>query len=753
VHPGPVSGSGRDEDPARPACAPDNFPEDGCDGWRLVPSRADWVDEPGYLAALAEDEEPSDPDLWEDPDNAPPPDLDDAQLAALIAEAREVSADQARAEARAARLGTTGGLAVIAAANGRRGPGMPGSARRFPGEYSGPASGFGSGRELDTAAGCPLLPLFADEAAGQDDRYAGASDDELLGAIAAWDRAEAHMAARKHAAVAELIRRRPEPGGRPRLPSERDEFVAVELSAVLGMSRRAAEDVLGLAWALDVMLPGTKAAFRAGIVGRYKAGIIAAATALLDPAEARAAEALVLGRAGTLTPGGLQAAIARAVMEVAPGKARKRREAAARDARVERWAEASGNASLAGRELPPAQVFAADQRVTWWAEQLKQAGVDGSMDQLRARAFLDIMLGLDSRPDQAATGPTNHAAQPGPGGNTGSNSGSNSGPGGTDGRRDVDDGCGHGPNGPGPSDTCASGPSDPPAPGPSDRPGPGLSDRPGPGLSDRPGPGLSGPSAGGPLFGVVPPGFAGRVNLTIPLATLLGLADRPGEIAGIGPIDPALVRDLAAAAARTPRSTWCVTVTDQDGHAIGHGCARPEPRHPSADRTKPNKPGKPGGHDPPLEAGSTNRLGFTFTAEDQHGPPGGYGTWRLSTGTGGQSDLIVALGLLPAGGCDHRYQASGHDPGVLLRHLAQVRHATCTGPACRRPAARCDFEHDIPYEAGGRTCLCNGDPKCRYDHRLKQDPRWKVDLLAGGNVRWTMPSGRQHITEPTRYPI
>ena len=56
----------------------------------------------------------------------------------------------------------------------------------------------------------------------------------------------------------------------------------------------------------------------------------------------------------------------------------------------------------------------------------------------------------------------------------------------------------------------------------------------------------------GPLAGVIPAGFAGRANLTIPLATLLGLADRPGEMTGIGPVDPALARDLAAAAARTP---------------------------------------------------------------------------------------------------------------------------------------------------------------------------------------------------------
>ena len=107
---------------------------------------------------------------------------------------------------------------------------------------------------------------------------------------------------------------------------------------------------------------------------------------------------MVLDRAGALTPPGLRAAIARAVMEVAPGKAKKRREHEAKKTRVERWAEASGNAGLAGRELPPAQVLAADQRVTAWARELRKAGLEGGMDALRARAFLDILLGMDSRP-------------------------------------------------------------------------------------------------------------------------------------------------------------------------------------------------------------------------------------------------------------------------------------------------------------------------------------------------------------------
>jgi hypothetical protein len=663
---------GRDEDPSGMPAGPGNHPWLGSPDWRLVPQSPDWDE--AYLAARAEDEYPGDLEEYEDPDNAPPS-LDDAELEALVAEAHEIAADQARAAEAAARFGHTATLAAIGAiAAGRRGPRMPGSAETFPGEYTSPAAGFASGKPLDTAPGCATLASFLEDTARDDDRYVGASDDELQGVICAWDRVESYAGARKHAAVAELIRRRPAPGaavdGPAQMPEGWHEFTGRELGAVLGVAAGDVEEILGLAHALEVHLPGTKEAFRAGIVNHEKAAIIVWATALLDPEEARAAEALVLDRAGSLTPAQLRAAIRRAVMEVNPDKARKRREHMAKRTRVERWAEDSGNAGLAGRELPPAEVLAADQRVTAWAKELKKAGLEGSMDALRARAFMDLLLGTDSRP---------LASRP--------------------------DGL-HGQIPDGPGQDC--------------------------------------PGSGGPLARVIPPGFAGRVALTIPAITLLDLANRPGELAGIGPMDPDLARDLASAAARNPRSTWCLTVTDSQGHAIGHGCARPAPATSRKDRHKPDVPSGP---DPP---GGPR---FTFTPADQPGPPGGYGTWRFSAGIPGQRDLLIEIGPLPTENCDHRHEARGHDPGVMLRHLTHVRYATCTGPTCRRPSGRADFEHNIPYEAGGRTCLCNGNPKCRFDHRLKQDPRWKAEQLPSGEVRWTTPSGRQYVTEPTRYSI
>ena len=167
------------------------------------------------------------------------------------------------------------------------------------------------------------------------------------------------------------------------MPECWEEFAGDEVRWALAETRHAADAMLDLAHSLEVKLPGTREAFRTGVLRQSKAEIIARATDVLDPAEAQAAEALVLGRAGRRSPGGLRAAIVRAVIEVAPDKARKRREEAVRDARVERWPEDSGNAALAGRELPPAEVLAADQRITWWARQLKAAGLAGTMDELR----------------------------------------------------------------------------------------------------------------------------------------------------------------------------------------------------------------------------------------------------------------------------------------------------------------------------------------------------------------------------------
>ena len=81
---------------------------------------------------------------------------------------------------------------------------------------------------------------------------------------------------------------------------------------------------------------------------------------------------------------------------------------------MERWAEDSGNAALAGRELPPDQVLAADERITARARELKAAGLAGGTDELRARAWPALLLGQDSRPrGSQPPAPAPHPGQPG----------------------------------------------------------------------------------------------------------------------------------------------------------------------------------------------------------------------------------------------------------------------------------------------------------------------------------------------------
>jgi hypothetical protein len=86
------------------------------------------------------------------------------------------------------------------------------------------------------------------------------------------------------------------------------------------------------------------------------------------------------------------------------------------------------------------------------------------------------------------------------------------------------------------------------------------------------------------------------------------------------------------------------------------------------------------------------------------------------------------------------------------------------GGSCARPTADWMTDGDwmtdedwaarlaAPVPEEGRTCACNGGPKCRHDHRRKQHPRWQVDQVNPGTFRWTAPSGRTCTTEPTRYP-
>ena len=91
-----------------------------------------------------------------------------------------------------------------------------------------------------------------------------------------------------------------------------------------------------------------------------------------------------------MTFGELRYAAHKLVLKLDPDTARKRKEAARREAHVRRFREESGNAGMVARELPSDEVLASWQHVEQRALELRAAGVPGTLQDLRVRAYLDL---------------------------------------------------------------------------------------------------------------------------------------------------------------------------------------------------------------------------------------------------------------------------------------------------------------------------------------------------------------------------
>jgi hypothetical protein len=541
---------------------------------------------------------------------------------------------------------------------------------------------FAEGGGGDTLPPSGWTGMVIDQLSGPARRCPDAADEELAGLLGRWQAMESWAAAGKLGVLAELVRRRARPGHenarRGGMPAVFEDYTAHEVTAVLAISVPAADKLIALAVDLVSRLPATYAKLTAGAIDFVKAKIIAEELSVLDDMRAAAAESLILPNVDGKTARQIGKLAALAVVTVDPAGAEKRREQAERDdARIRFWRERTGASALAGYGLPTDAALAATANINARAQAYKQAKIDATMDQLRVLAYLDILNEIaaadriaQARADQATRAAAGPGEQPGSG-------------------------------------TFPDHPAGPAGDSPAD-------------------PGPAGDGAGADAG----PALAASTNLTVPLATVLGLADRPGESHSLGPLDPALARDLAAAAARSPHSTWCITVTGPDGIAIGLGCARTRKT-----RTKTGK-SPPGG--------------WAFTRRDEPGPPGGYGTWTLTLPDG--TDLSVDLHPIPVYDCDHRYESHAYQPGDLLRHMVQVRDSECTFPACSRHARESDFEHAIPYHQGGKTCACNAGARSRRCHRVKQTKGWTLTQPQPGWHQWTTPSGRTVTQGPKRYP-
>ncbi len=564
------------------------------------------------------------------------------------------------------------------------------------------------------------------------------SDEELIGLIRSHRRQASAAQAGELAAVAELsARRRAEAqadGVRDCLASDAG---TDEIAAALTLSGRAAQLLTGRATEMTD-LPRTFGALAAGQIDMPKALVLLTGLAGQEPELARAIEAQVLGRAPAQTTGQLRACLNRALLAADPAAAERRRQREEKYARIEQTPEPGGvTATLGGRYLPVTATIAAWNRISTLARQLKGAGADGSLDELRVQVYLALLTGQATG---ILYGATTAADQPGSSdGDTsasladadGTSAGDDMSPARSGADRDgaaqasprkagasgapaeKTDASGAGAAGPNASGTGArttgTSSTDDGGAGTSstDDGGAGTSstDDGGAGGAGTEGAGASAQPGPAWLRGLAEPArLSGTVNLTVPLATLLGITDAPGELGAFGPVTAFTARQIATQAMDAPAVRWCVTVTDDTGAPVGHGCARPGRR-----RRK----------DRAADAGA--------------------GDWAI----------IIGLRALAAGSCDHERESGHYRPPPSLWHLIQTRNQRCTAPGCRMPAAKCDDDHTIPFEKGGRTCECNLGPLCRHHHRIKQLQGWRLEQPEPGVLAWVTPSGWKYITGPT----
>ena len=524
-------------------------------------------------------------------------------------------------------------------------------------------SGFAQNGQADTMAPGALLATIVDTVTGEDGSgLAGCSADQLLGIISGARRQECRNAWILLTAIKEFARR----AG----TGLEGEFAADELASELHMSQASAAGQMEYSTTVAQRLPKTFAAMRAGLIHPIHLRIIEEQTRILSDADAAKADQILAAAAPGMTYGELRYAARKLVLTLDPEAVRKQKEAAKRDTHVRRFREESGHGGMIARELPSDEVLASWQHIEQRALDLRAAGLDGTLEELRVRAFLDLLQGRDTLPEPAPDPATPDSATP---------DSATTDPA-------LPDLANAGPEQPPPD-------SDPPGP-----PGPGGRGPGGPGPAPTPSPSPS-PAPG--------PSLATLVTLTIPLATYLGQSEAPGDADAYGALDGDDARDLAAAAARHPRTRWCVTALDPDGTAAAHACLRG--RHP------------PSGIGPP--------------------------------GTGPPITITAPLTPIARGPCDHAHGEVGYHPSRKLTHLIRARNNRCTAPGCTRPAARCDLDHTVPWDQGGRTCECGLAPLCRHHHRAKQAQGWHLDQPEPGVLIWRTPSGRTYTKTPTAYSL
>ncbi|KAA0023640.1 HNH endonuclease signature motif containing protein [Antrihabitans cavernicola] len=258
------------------------------------------------------------------------------------------------------------------------------------------------------------------------------------------------------------------------------------------------------------------------------------------------------------------------------------------------------------------------------------------------------------------------------------------------------------------------------------------------------------------------------VQISIDVATLLGLLSNPAYLEGYGPIDPALARELAK------DGTWQTMLTEALEMARKLGlvdddveAATPEPERAQPD-PEPEAP-KPAAPKPPRmcsvvfhargkrrragwlpEYGSTPALTDPSTAELSAEAVAELVAKAIA------KDPKLANGEHPDGHGGHEKPPPGaldYRPDAETVAIVRARDRHCRFPGCRMPAKKCQVDHVIPFRhhaphAGGWTIPSNLQCLCAFHHQLKTMKLWTAKMLPGGIIIWTSSYGTTHITLP-----
>jgi hypothetical protein len=399
------------------------------------------------------------------------------------------------------------------------------------------AGAFEAGGPADIMAPCSVLAELTGQAleAGLE----RLSDDELVGVMRAARRVASWQAAVELAAVDELAARRAKErhDAGPR-PAER---ASAEIAVALTLTARSADALTELASGL-AKLQDVATALTRGEIDVARATVFVDELSALPWLQASMIASRHLMIAGDLTTSQLRSLLRRAVLAADPAADRRRQREARRDAQVQAWTEMSGNAAIAGRELPASRALLADKHISALAKSLKAAGMPGTLDQVRAEVFLALLSGQS------------------------------------------------------PESLLAAGLAD--SPGTREAGIAGADGAGGAGGGSQP---HAGPSASAGLSW--PAGPLGTVHLTVPLSTWLGVINNPGDIAGHGPADAWTCRELADSMIGRSGTRYCLSVTTPDGHPLGHACTSVPPPTPATGSAGPAPPGPAPGPEPSGLAG------------------------------------------------------------------------------------------------------------------------------------------------------